>query len=609
MCGIIGVTGSTDSLSLILEGLSRLEYRGYDSAGVALQADGKLWRQRRAGKLAELQNAVGDAPRSATAGIGHTRWATHGRPTDANAHPHVDQSGRLALIHNGIIENYVQLVDQLIGKGHEFTSQTDTEVLAHLIGDEYDRCGSLVEATRRCLLRVEGSFAVALIHADDPELIVAARRGSPLVVGRTEGMTLLGSDIPALLSHTREIYIIDDDQLLELRPGLIAASDLQGNPVELQVRTIAWDIEAAEKGGYDTYMLKEMHEQPAAVRDTLRDRVQNGLLHVDEMRLTEDELRSVDKVFIVACGSSYHAGMVARQAIEHWTRLPVELDIASEFRYRDPVVDQHTLVVGVSQSGESIDTLFAARAAKRWGAKVLAVTNVVDSSLARESEAVLYTRAGPEVAVASTKAHLSQIVGMQVLALYLAQVRGTIYPSEAAQLFDGLMELPDKVAEALSRHDQVAAVARALPPARDFFYLGRGVGYPVALEGALKLKEISYLRAEGYPGGELKHGPIALIEPGTVVVGIATKGRLQSKLLANIEEVRARGATIILVVNDSDERTASLGDYVFSVPQTFELYSPVLDNLPLQLFAYELAKARGNDVDQPRNLAKVVTVE
>jgi glucosamine--fructose-6-phosphate aminotransferase (isomerizing) len=590
-----------------------LEYRGYDSAGVALQQERGVWRRRRAGKLAELVGAVGDAPNART-GIGHTRWATHGRPVEHNAHPHVDCSGRLALIHNGIIENYVQLRDGLEANGHVLTSETDTEVLAHLVEIELASGAPLVDALRTCLRRVEGSFAVAAVHADEPELIVAARRCSPLVVGRTDKAGLLASDIPAILGHTREVYVLDDDQVVELRPGSVVVTTLDGAVVDPPRREITWDLDAAEKAGFPDFMLKEIHEQPSAVDETLRGRVMpDGRLILDEVHgLSDEDLRGVDKVFIVGCGTSFHAGLVAKYAIEHWTRLPCEIEIASEFRYRDPVLDAQTLVVGVSQSGETLDTMEACRFARSATnkAKVLAICNVVDSSMAREADAVLYTRAGPEVGVAATKTHVAQIVAMEVLALYLAQLRGTIYPDDAARYLDALHEIPRLIEQVLVHADSIRETALRFTESRDFYFLGRGVGYPVALEGALKLKEISYLRAEGYPGGEMKHGPIALIDDRSVVVAVATQGRLQQKMLSNIQEMRARGATIVAVVNEGDDEVRDLVDVPLLVPRAgHELFSPAVDVVALQLFAYALAKAHDRDVDKPRNLAKTVTVE
>jgi len=622
MCGIVGVTGEAPALPFLLDGLSRLEYRGYDSSGVALVCDEGVWVRRRAGKLAELTGAVGDAPRAAT-GIGHTRWATHGGPTEANAHPHTDCTGALALIHNGIIENHVELGDELVSAGHELRSETDSEVLAHLVEAGMGDGAGLADAVRAALGRVEGSYAVAVVHAAEPELIVAARRSSPLVAGlRGPGggagaagaAGFVASDIPALLAATREVYVLDEEQVVEVRPGALRVTTLDGVEVVPVRRRVEGDVETAEKGGYPDFMLKEIHEQPRAVRETLRERARGGRLSLGEVELSDDDLRDVDKVFIVGCGTSFHAGMVARQAIEHWARLPTEIDVASEFRYRDPVLDAQSLVVGVSQSGESLDTMEACRFARSATnkAKVLVVCNVVDSSMAREADAVLYTRAGPERGVAATKTHLAQIVAMELLALRLAEVRGLLYPDEVARQVDALHALPALIEGVLARSGEICEVATRYTGARDFFFLGRGVGYPVAMEGALKLKEISYARAEAYPAGEMKHGPIALIEPGTVVVAVATRGRLHAKILNNVDEVRARGATVVMVANEGDDATAAQADgvlWVPAVPQGSELFSPLVDVVALQLFAYAIAKARGCDVDQPRNLAKTVTVE
>ena len=613
MCGIVGVTGSDPALPFLLDGLSRLEYRGYDSSGVALVDGDAVWVRRRAGKLAELTGAVGDAP-AALVGIGHTRWATHGGPTEHNAHPHSDCSGALALVHNGIIENHVELGDELVSAGHELRSETDTEVLAHLVEAGMAAGAGLADAVRAALGRVEGSFAVAVVHAAEPDLIVAARRSSPLVAGRTDDAGLVASDIPALLAATREVYVLDDDQVVEVRPGALRVTTLDGTEVEPVRRRVDFDVETAEKGGYPDFMLKEIHEQPRAVQETLRERARGDRLMLGELELSDEELRAVDKVFIVGCGTSFHAGMVARYAIEHWARLPTEIEVASEFRYRDPVLDAQSLVVGVSQSGESLDTMEACRFARSATnkAKVLVVCNVVDSSMAREADAVLYTRAGPERGVAATKTHVAQIVAMELLALRLAQVRGLLYPEEVTRQVEALHSLPGLIEGVLTRSDEICEIAARYTDTRDFFFLGRGVGYPVALEGALKLKEISYARAEAYPAGEMKHGPIALIEPGTVVVAVATRGRLHAKIMSNIDEVRARGATVVVVANEGDDAAAAHADNVLwvpPVPRGGELFSPVLDVVALQLFAYAIAKARGCDVDQPRNLAKTVTVE
>ncbi len=613
MCGIIGVTGEADAVPLLLGALHQLEYRGYDSAGVAMVVDGGIWRARAAGgttSVAALAELTRDAPTGHAAAIGHTRWATHGSPTPENAHPHTDCTGRLAIIHNGIIENHAELRAELEAAGHTIISGTDTEVMVHLIEQAMAGGTSLAEATRTTLRRVRGAFSIAVISADEPDTIVAACRLTPLVLGLHDHMTLLASDIPALIGYTRRVYTLADDQLAVLTPGALAVTTLEGEEVEPEERTITWDLEAAQRGGYPDYMSKEMHEQPQAVADTLLDRRGGrGELILDEMRLGAEELRGIDKVFIVACGSSYHAALVAKYAIEHWVKLPVEVDIASEFRYRDPVLNGRTLCVGVSQSGETLDTAEALREAKRLGARVLTVTNVVDSSMARAADGVLYTRAGPEIGVASTKCHLAQIVALEVLGLYLAQILGTQPTSAIDEILDAMEVLPSLVTQALARAGDVDDVAAKLTDARDFFYLGRHVGYPVALEGALKLKELAYLRAEGYPAGELKHGPIALIEPGAIVVGVATRNVLWEKMLSNIAEVRSRGATVVLLADDGDEETAAVADHVLWVPPTYALISPVVDVVPLQQLAYRLARLHGHDPDRPRNLAKTVTVE
>ena len=626
MCGIIGVTGEADALPILLAGLHQLEYRGYDSAGVALVADGAVWRARKArakpvpgvatpSPLVEIAELTAGAPGSGSraAAIGHTRWATHGSPySDDNAHPHVDCTGRLALIHNGIIENHRELKADLESKGHTFTSATDTEVLAHLIEEHLARDpeAGLAEATRRALRAVRGAFSIAVVHADEPDTIVGARRSTPLVFGLHDDAAFLASDIPALIGHTTEVFALSDDEMVVLTPGHATVSTLEGAPVSPEPLTITWNVEAAQKGGFDDFMSKEIHEQPEAIANTLLERhALVGAVALDEVRIGVDALQAIDKVFIVACGSSYHAALVAKYAIEQWARLPVEVDIASEFRYRNPVVDERTLFVGVSQSGETLDTSEAQREAARLGAKVLVVSNVVDSSMSRAADGVLYTRAGPEIGVASTKCHLAQIVALEVMGLYLGQVKGSLPAEEIERILTAMEMLPSLVATALTRAGEVDDVAGKLTDARDFFFLGRHVGFPVALEGALKLKELAYLRAEGYPAGELKHGPIALIEPGTVVVGIATRNPLWEKLLSNVAEVRSRGATVVLVADDGDEESAAAADHVLWVPPTEPLLSPVVGVVPMQQLAYRLARLHGHDPDRPRNLAKTVTVE
>lgn len=618
MCGIIGATGPEGVLPLLLDGLARLEYRGYDSAGVVVvdrdSGSPRVWCEKRAvgtKSVAELALSAGGGPGRGSCGLGHTRWATHGRPSEVNAHPHLDCGRTLALVHNGIVENYLELGDALVSEGHDLVSETDSEVLVHLLEDACSGGSSLSEAVRSLLAKVRGTFALAIVDLRQPDVLVATRRASPLVIGTSGSLGLVASDIPAVLGKTDRVYVLEDDQVAEVGPGWLKVSDAQGVTVQPREMRVTWDLEAAERGGYPDFMAKEIHEQPRAISETLIGKTsKGGLLRLDEERISDDELRQVEKIFTVACGSSYHASLVAKHAIEHWARLPVEIDVASEFRYRDPIFDSHSLVVGVSQSGETMDTLQALRSARRQGAKTLVVSNVVDSSMARESDAVLYTRAGPEVGVAATKTHLTQLVALELLALYLAQVRGIFYPGELEPLLDAMESLPSLVSRALGKEQAVADVASRLVSSGHFFFLGRNVGHAVAMEGALKLKEISYLHAEGYPAGELKHGPIALIEPGSVVVGVTTRGRLWEKMLSNVAEVRARGATIVLVAEEGDEETAAQADLVLEVPRSpHELLSPVLDVVPLQLLAYHLAKAKGTDVDRPRNLAKTVTVE
>jgi len=613
MCGIIGVTGAADALDILLDGLERLEYRGYDSAGVALVGDGAIFQARAAEgthSVASLRAMTQLAPVTQVAGIGHTRWATHGQPNETNAHPHLDCSGAVAIVHNGIIENHLELAESLVAQGHVLASETDTEVLAHLIEDRLRDGVDLEEAVRRALAVVRGAFALVVMSSAEPDLIVAARRISPLIVGVTEQASFLASDIPALLDRTRDLIALEDDQLAVLRPGSVVITDLEGVLVTPTPLIVEWDLEATQRGGYDDFMSKEMAEQPRAVADTLRGRIDaTGGIVLDQLDLTDEQLRAISKIVVVACGSSYHAGLVAKYAFERWARIPTEVDIASEFRYRDPVLDDTTLVIGVSQSGETVDTLQAMRHAREDGAHLVVISNVVDSSMAREADGVLYTRAGPEVCVASTKTVAAQMVALELLALHLAQVRGTLEDATLAEHLVALGELEGLLTIALDRGDAVAAVAEGLADASDFFFLGRHAGFPTALEGALKLKELSYLHAEGYPGGELKHGPIAVIEPGCVVVAVATGGPLREKMLSNVSEVKARGATVVIVAADGDEEVASLADFVLMVPGTDELLSPVVDIVPLQQLAYHLARHRGLDVDRPRNLAKTVTVE
>ena len=611
MCGIVGYAGNQQALPILLEGLRRLEYRGYDSAGVAVLDGGELQVVRKAGKLEALEQALGsDDALPGLSGIGHTRWATHGQPTDRNAHPHLDCSGRVAVIHNGIIENFFTLRAQLEAEGHRFASQTDTECVAHLVESALAQGLAFPDAVRTALKRLEGSFALAVLHQGDPGVVVGAKRDLPLVAGKADGENFVASDFAAFLDHTKDGVILEDDQVVVVTPELLDVTDLDGNPVEPYEHHVDWDLSAAEKGGYEHFMLKEMHEQPLAIKQTLEGRTDPaGRLLLDELRMSEDELREVDKVFVVACGTAYHSGLVAKYAIEHWTRLPVEIEIASEFRYRDPVLDRNTLVIAISQSGETADTLGAVRYARRQRARVLTVCNTVGASIPRESDAVLYTRAGPEVCVAATKTFATQLAAMYLVALYLAQVRGTMFTDEVASVVRELEQVPDKVELCLERSDQVRKVAEAYKDARDWLFLGRHVGYPMALEGALKLKEISYLHAEGYPAAELKHGPIALIEDGTPVVVVHPSSHVYAKMLTNIQEVAARGAAIIAIAEDGDREVAAHATHVLRVPATAQLLSPLVCLIPLQLLSYHVAVARGCPIDKPRNLAKSVTVE
>ena len=607
MCGIVGYVGPDRALPIILEGLRRLEYRGYDSSGVAL-LDGDLTVVKRAGKLSELDAALDDrrAP-SGTVGIGHTRWATHGAPTNVNAHPHTDCDGRIAVIHNGIVENHAELRAGLEKRGHGMRSDTDTEVVAHMLEE---RSGSLPDRVREVVRELEGAFALVVVSAHDPDVIVGVKVSSPLVVGLGERENVLASDIPAVLERTRRVLPVDERRVVEVRADAIRVTDFDGAEVAVEPFEVDWDVVRAQKGGYDDFMRKEIDEQPAAIRDTLVGRLnERGLLSLDELHIDEDVLRDVDKVFVVACGTAYHSGLVAKYAIEHWTRLPVEIDIASEFRYRDPVLGPDTLTLAVSQSGETIDTLEAARHAARQRSRVLAVTNTLGSSLAREADAVMYTHAGPEIGVAATKTFATQMVALHLVALYLAQVRGPMFPEEIADVVAGLRALPDQVRRTLALDEQVRGIAEEIHRARDVLFIGRHTGFPAALEGALKLKEISYLHAEGYPAGELKHGPIALVEEGVPVVAVATECHVYPKMLSNIQEVRARGANVIAVGSEGDQEISAHAKHVLFVPRVPELFAPVVVTPPLQLLAYHVAKLRGCDVDQPRNLAKSVTVE
>ena len=610
MCGIVGYVGPDEALPIVLEGLRRLEYRGYDSAGVAV-LDGRLTVVKRAGKLAELEAALDlDGHPAGTVAMGHTRWATHGAPTDRNAHPHLDCTGTVAVIHNGIVENFQQLRTRLEKDGHTLVSETDTELVAHLIEERLREGEGLVERVRSTVKDLEGAYSLVVLSSEEPGLLVGVKVASPLVVGVGEGEMILASDIPAVLARTSTVIPVDEGRIVEVRASGAAFTDFDGSPVNPEQITVDWDTAQAEKGGFDTFMLKEIHEQPGAIRDTLVGRVdEHGRLVLDDLRISDDVLRQVNKVFVVACGTAYHSGLVAKYAIEHWTRLPVEIDIASEFRYRDPILGPDTLTLAVSQSGETIDTLEAARHARRQGSSLLAVTNTVGSSLAREADGVIYMHAGPEIGVAATKTFATQMIAQYVLAMYLAQVRGSMFPEEIAEVLTRMDELPAQVQRAIDLDAQVQELARRFQGSHDWLFIGRHTGFPAALEGALKLKEISYVHAEGYPAGELKHGPIALVEEGVPVVAVATKCHVYPKMLSNIQEVRARGAEVIAVATEGDEQIRGVTQHVLEVPETPELLSPVVVTVPLQLLAYHVARLRGSDVDQPRNLAKSVTVE
>ncbi|MGI8680946.1 MAG: glutamine--fructose-6-phosphate transaminase (isomerizing) [Mycobacteriales bacterium] len=613
MCGIVGYVGTRPALEVVMDGLRRLEYRGYDSAGVAI-LDGELVTERRAGKLSNLEKEVAERPMPGSTGIGHTRWATHGAPTDRNAHPHRSCDGAVAVVHNGIIENFAALRTALEDRGHEFASETDTEVVAHLLEERWHEHPDLAAAMRTVCRELEGAFTLVAVHRDAPEVVVGARRNSPLVVGKGDGENFLASDVAAFIAHTRDAVELGQDQVVELRADGFTVTDFDGSPVDVRDYHVDWDLSAAEKGGYPYFMLKEIAEQPAAVADTLRGRLSGeGQILLDEVRLSDQDLRDIDKVFIVACGTAFYAGLIAKYAIEHWTRIPCEVEIASEFRYRDPVLDRSTLVIAISQSGETLDTLMAVKHAREQKARVLAICNTNGSTIPRESDAVLYTRAGPEVAVAGTKTFLAQIAATYLVGLALASVRGTMYGDEVAIRVAQLEAMPDLVQRVLDSMEPVRALARELSTSRTVLFLGRHVGYPVALEGALKLKELAYIHAEGFPAGELKHGPIALIEEGLPVVVVVPSplGRnvLHDKLVSNIQEVRARGARTVVIAEEGDDAVVPYADELIRVPRTPTLLAPLVTTVPLQVFACELAQARGLDVDQPRNLAKSVTVE
>jgi glucosamine--fructose-6-phosphate aminotransferase (isomerizing) len=612
MCGIVGYTGPQSASIPLIAGLKRLEYRGYDSAGIALGTSGKLFVEKKAGKLSNLESALDSSLPSVHSGIGHTRWATHGGPTDQNAHPHLDNEGKLAVIHNGIIENYTELRIALEAKGHKFSSQTDTESVAHLLSDlrkEYN--GDLTKAMRDAVKVLRGSFTLLAIHADKPDEIVGVRRNSPLVVGVGKGENFMASDVSAFIEYTKKAIELGQDEVVTMDPTSVVITDLNGKTIKPKTYEISWDATAAEKGGFAHFMLKEIFEQPKAVADTLIGRLSdNNQILLDELHMSKQEIESLKKITVIACGTAYHAGLVAKYAIEKWAKIPVDVEIASEFRYRDPIIDSTTLVIAISQSGETMDTLMAVRHAKSAGARVLAICNTNSSTIPRESDAVLYTHAGPEIAVASTKALLTQIIAVYLIGLHLAQANGSLSDNQVHEIYNELLELPGKIEQILETVEPLRELTRKFAKNDTVLFLGRNIGYPVALEGALKLKELAYIHAEGFAGGELKHGPIALIDQGTPVIAILPAGKehaLDEKMLSNIQEVKARGARVIVIAEEGV--VVEGAEHVITIPVVRPIFQPILATVPLQVFAYEMAVARGNDVDQPRNLAKSVTVE
>lgn len=608
MCGIVGYIGEKDAVPVLIGGLRRLEYRGYDSAGVAVVTNGRVSVRKRVGKLRVLAEDLEKSPLPGKVGVGHTRWATHGAPSEVNSHPHSDNSGTIHLVHNGIIENYQALKERMIAEGHTFRSQTDTEVVAHLVGKYYR--GDLAQAVRDALKEVEGAYAIGVVCDQEPDVLVAARCGSPLIVGLGEGENFIASDVPAILNHTRRIIYLDDHEVIRITKDGVTVTDLDGNVVEKPVHTIEWDASAAEKGGYPHFMLKEIHEQPQVIRDTLRGRfAADGSITLDDMRISDDELRAIEKIVIISCGTAWHAGLVGKYLLESFVGIPCEVDLSSEFRYRNPLVDESTLVMTVTQSGETADTLAGLREAKRRGSKVVSICNVVGSSIARESNGVIYQHAGPEIGVASTKAYTSQVTCFVLFTMYLGRLRGALSDERISEMVSELKELPGKIEKVLADQSAILECTEKYHTAQSSLYLGRSYNFPSALEGALKLKEISYIHAEGYAAGEMKHGPIALVDPSLPVVCVCVKSAVYDKMISNIQEIRARSGKVIAVATEGDTAILEHADDVLYVPETPEYLSPIVVAVPLQLLAYHIAVRRGCDVDQPRNLAKSVTVE
>lgn len=608
MCGIVGYIGDKQATPILLEGLTKLEYRGYDSAGIAILNDGNINIKKAKGRLNVLKELVEKDNMVGTIGIGHTRWATHGEPSDTNSHPHLSQSGLIAVVHNGIIENYLPLKKWLLEEGYTFKSETDTEVVANLL--EYYYNGDIVEAVKKVLDRIEGSYALGVLCKNNPDMIVAARKEAPLIVGIGNGENFIASDIPAILKHTRSVYFLDDHEIAIIKKDSVEFIDMFGRQVEKSLFEVKWDVEAAEKGGYEHFMIKEIHEQPSAIKDTLRGRIiDDSEIVLDDVKITKEDLEKIDKIFIVACGTAYHAGVVGKYVIENLARIPVEVDVASEFRYRNPLVNERPLTIVISQSGETADTIAALKEAKKKGSRVIAITNVVGSSVSREADDVLYTWAGPEIAVASTKAYTTQLIALYLIAMDLAIKRGIITKTKVMELCTELKKLPEKVQYLLDNKETIQKFAYEHYNAKDVFYIGRGLDYAVAMEGSLKLKEISYIHSEAYPAGELKHGTLALVEEGTLVIALATQDDLFEKMLSNIKEVKARGGFLVAFAKQGNLQLEGVVDKVIYIPETLKELTPVLTVVPLQLLAYYMAVEKGCDVDKPRNLAKSVTVE
>ena len=608
MCGIVAYVGKKKASDFLIEGLSKLEYRGYDSAGIAVINNGKVEIRKHKGRLSNLVEELSNNSAEGTIGIGHTRWATHGEPSDVNSHPHQTSKGDITVVHNGIIENYSELTQWLKSEGYEFKSATDTEVIPNLIHYYYN--GNLFEAVVKATEKLEGSYALGVVSGQEPDKIVAVRKDSPLIVGIGQGETFIASDIPAVLNYTRDIYLLEDNEFVVLTNEGAEVFESNGDKINKEIYKVTWNEDAAEKGGYDSFMLKEIHEQPKAIKDTMTGRVAlNEKVNLGDFKLTTEELEKIDRIYIIACGTAYNAGLIGKVAIEDLARIPVEVAIASEFRYRNPIVTNKTLIVTLSQSGETADTLAVLRDAKKIGAKTLAITNVVGSSISREADSVIYTMAGPEIAVASTKAYTTQAVVMNLLGMYLADLKGLLKSEEEAEIKNTLLELPSKVEEVLNKKTQIAKIAKLIAQEKDLFYLGRDVDYALAIEGALKIKEIAYIHSEAYAGGELKHGTIALIEPGTKIIALLTQTNLKDKMISNIREVKSRGAEIIGIAYENQEVDLSVFDEIIRIPQISTRIAPILGAVVLQLLAYYVATERGCDIDKPRNLAKSVTVE